>query len=348
MVRMLRNPHFWINVAITAFICYVYYDWYDRFEWFWWYSTYEGIKSHATGSLFAVPFLYAAVKFRFRGALIFWIISFSIVLPRVIFFSYDSNGLASNIILAFAPLLIVGIITLELNWRNRQHRLVEQRQEERHIYLTQIFRAQEKERQRIALELHDSCVQELIGIANRANDLTFYDDFNNIVKVHENAAWIRDTIMQVSEELRRMSLDLRPGLLDNLGLVPAVRWLAERMNRENQINTEVSVKGKHRKLPSETEATIFRVIQEALSNIRRHSEATSARVFFEFKPGSISVTIEDNGKGFEKCKTINTLVTNNQLGILSMEQRVKSIDGVFSVQSRPGKGTSITIGADIF
>jgi len=344
---MLRNSHFWINITITAFIGYVYYTWYDQFEWFWWYSIYEGLKYHAAGSLFSIPFLYASIVFRFRGALIFWVIAFIIALPRIIFFSYGVNGLVSNALLAFVPLTITGLITLELKWRNRQSRMMEQREEERQIYMARIFQAQEKERQRISLELHDSSVQDLIAIANRANDLTLDEYGQNTVKVHEKASWIRDIIMDVSEELRRISLDLRPGLLDNLGLVPAVRWLAERMNRESQVDTKVSIKGKHRKLHSETGATIFRVIQEALSNIRRHSEATNAMVCFEYKSRSIRVTIEDNGKGFDQRTTLNKLAQNNQLGILSMEQRIKSLNGTFSVQSQPGKGTSITIVIDI-
>ena len=340
---MLRNSHFWINVTITAFIGYVYYVWYDQFDWFWWYSIYEGLRYPAAGSLFSIPFLYASIVFRFRGALFFWVIAFIIALPRIIFFSYGVNGLVSNVLLAFVPLMIVGLITLELKWRNRQSKMTEQREEDRQIYLARIFQAQENERQRISLELHDSSVQDLIAIANRANDLTLDEYGQSTAKIHENASWIRDIILDVAEELRRISLDLRPGLLDNLGLVPAVRWLAGRMNRESQANTRVSIKGKHRKLPPEIAATIFRVIQEALSNIRRHSEAKNAMVRFEYEAESFKVTIEDNGKGFDQRKTLNKLIQNNQLGILSMEQRVQFINGNFSLQSRLGKGTSITI-----
>ncbi len=343
---MLRDPRFWVNIAIIAFIGYVYYDWYERFEWFWWFSIYEGFRN-ATGSLFFIPFAYGSIIFRFRGALIFWTLSFAIALPRILLMSFHIDTLATNIIIAFVPLMITGIITIELKWRKRQRRMLEQREEERQTYMAQIFRTQEKERQRISLELHDSCLQELIATANRAYDLTLYKNGENIAEIHEHALWIRDTIMHVSEEIRRISVDLRPILLDSLGLVSAVRWLVDRMNRESEINTKVSVIGRQRKLHSETEATLFRIVQEALNNVRRHSKATESVIILEFKPESIRLIIEDNGKGFDKKATLNDLVTRNQLGILSIEQRTKSINGVFTIQSRFGKGTSITIDADI-
>jgi hypothetical protein len=134
---MLRNKHFWITLIIIALISYIYYDWYNRFEWFWWYSVYEGLN-HATGTLFLFAFLYASIMFRFRGALISWVIAFALALPRIIFFAYDINDLVSNIILAFVPLMAVGIITLELNWRNRQGRMIEQREQERQAFMAQI------------------------------------------------------------------------------------------------------------------------------------------------------------------------------------------------------------------
>ena len=126
---------------------------------------------------------------------------------------------------------------------------------------------------------------------NRANDLTFYKKNEAAAEVCERASWIRDTVMQLSEDLRRISLDLRPILLDNLGLVSALRWLTDRLNRETQINTKISVRGKSRNLTPETEGTIFRIIQEALNNIRRHSEATEATVSLIFKPRSFRVTV---------------------------------------------------------
>jgi len=342
--EMLRNPHFWVNLAITAFIGYVYYNWFRQFDWFWHFSMTEALY-HAVGSLFLIPFVYSCIVFRFRGASFFWTLALLIALPHIAFFSFRLVWFVSNIFFASLPLMIVGLITLELNWRNRQSRMMEKREEERQIYLTQIFRAQESERQRIALELHDSCMQDLIVVANRANDLAELKNSENITTINDISLWIRDSVMHVSDELRRISLNLRPSLLDNLGLVSAIRWLADYVNRQSQIDVKVLVEGEPKeKLSTESETTIFRIVQEALNNVRRHSGASEATVCLEFKPESISMTIQDNGKGFDWKSTYNDLTSKNQLGILSMEKRAKSLNGSLSISSQPGKGTRITIG----
>jgi len=93
--------------------------------------------------------------------------------------------------------------------------------------------------------------------------------------------WIRDAILQVLEDVQRLSLDLRPSVLNDIGLVPALRWLTDCLNHEGGIETEVVVHGAERKLSSETEVTIFRIVQEALNNARRHSKATEAVVTLE-------------------------------------------------------------------
>ena len=341
-INILRNVHFWIIFLIVIFLGYAYYDWYNRFEWFWWFSIYEGFNN-LTGSLFVIPLIYGAILFRFRGALTFWTISFLIILPRIIFLSYDINALVSNIVIALLPLTCIGIITLELEWRNRQKRMMELREQERENFMTEIFRVQENERQRIALELHDSCIQELIAVANSANDFkSFYLDKSS-EQIHKNATWIRDTVMRVSEELRRISLDLRPSLLDNLGLISAVRWLVSRLGKDSDIAMKVTVKGERRDLNAEVEATLFRIIQEALNNVKRHSEATEAAVLIEFKPDTITINVKDNGKGFEKDNLDNYNEDKSKLGIQSMEHRAKSLNSNLIIRSAPGKGTSVKL-----
>jgi signal transduction histidine kinase len=341
-----RNIHFWINIAIIAFIGFIYYDWYERFEWFWYFSIFEFLYN-MVGSLFLVPFIYGSIVFRWRGAIFFWLLTFSIALPRMIFLSFHADDLIRNIFQYIVPLLIVGFIALELKWREKQQKMLEQREQERQLYVTQIFQAQETERQRIALELHDGCLQELLIIANRANQLTSNDQNESQREIHECVSWIRDSTMQVTNELRRISLDLRPNLLDNLGLVPALRWLADRLNRESKITTKVLVKGTQKKLGSNTETSIFRITQEALSNIRRHSEATQATISVKFQDNDVKITIEDNGVGFNTRRTRRKLINNGQLGIIDMEERTKSLNGSFHIQSHPGRGTLISIDACI-
>lgn len=136
---------------------------------------------------------------------------------------------------------------------------------------------------------------------------------------------------------------MRPRILDNVGLIPALRWLADRMNLESGINSKVVARGSARKLRPETETIIFRIVQAALSNVRRHSKATEAVISINFETESIKITIKDNGVGFNLKETLGNLATEGKLGIIGMEQRVKFLNGTFDIQSQPGKGTLISI-----
>lgn len=271
----------------------------------------------------------------------FWLISVLIVLPRIQYFSLGLAALATNIIFLLVPLIILIYISLERKWRDRERQASNEREIERQSFISQIFKAQENERQKIARELHDGPTQTLLVLATRANDLNSCDTRNNSSNLREQAQWIKDMALSVSEELRRLSLDLRPGMLDNLGLIPALRWLAKNLTQDG-IDTSVEIKGEVVRLPSEVDINIFRIVQEALNNIRKHSKATSACLTVEFNDHSVQVVIQDNGIGFspESSSRLNAM---GKLGLLGIQQRVSSLHGNFSLRSEPRKGTVISI-----
>ena len=105
--------------------------------------------------------------------------------------------------------------------------------------------------------------------------------------------WIKATVLEVCDDLRKISLDLRPSILDTMGLVPAVKYLLEKMNRDKNIKTKIVLSGETYPLIPEIEAHIFRVIQEAINNIKRHSEAETAVIFFEFLPEKLKIKIRN-------------------------------------------------------
>lgn len=261
--------------------------------------------------------------------------------PRVIYYSYQAAELARNIGLALVPLMLVLTITFELKWRERQKQILVEREKERQLYMSQILKAQEEERQRIAQELHDDTIQELLAIANRAQAVITAN--NDALAMIKNVEWIRDTTLHVSDNLRRISIDLRPSILDDIGLVPALRWLLGRLNQESNIKTKFMVTGIERKLNSETEVTIFRIIQEALSNVRRHSGANEVLINIKYAPEYLEINVQDNGEGFSLDKIISKLADKNKLGIIGMQQRAKVINGMFDIQSSPDKGTLVSI-----
>jgi len=352
--KSLYNPRLITLVIIVAGLTALYYVYFytdidaygDWREWLWHLEVFE-FRNDLNGGLFYLPFLYAALMFWWRGVLITWLVSMVLMLPHIIDYSSDIASLLSNIFFLLVPLMIVSFISLEMKWREKERSTLAEREGDRQVYMSQIFKAQENERQRIAQELHDDTTQSLLVIANRVQSLVADECIGNHPHLKENAEWVRDAILSVSEDMRRLSLDLRPAILDNLGLIPALRWLVNRLMQEGEIDAKIVIRGDDRKLNLETEVIIFRIVQEALNNIRRHSGATKAVVVFEFAPDTIRLKVRDNGKGFHLPQTIGNLPSRGKLGIIGMLQRSKLLNGTFDISSEPGKGTTVVIEAKI-
>ena len=339
--KLIRNFHFWIIIAITAALAILYYTGYDQFRWFWHYSNFE-FKNDVIGGLFFIPFIYASLVFWWRGSVVIWSLSMAAILPHMIHYSFTLGSLARNVALSILPLAVVAAVALELQWRDKQRQISAEQEEERRIYMLRIFKAQEDERQRIARELHDDATQELLVVANRARKLAS-GNIPTTPEAREYGKSIKNSVLRVSEEIRRLSRDLRPGILDNVGLVSAIRWLVDRLCEEEKINGSVVVKGVERDFSSESEVTIFRIVQEALNNVRRHSRATQVLVTVEFYPETIKIIVNDNGKGFTLNKAAGDLATEGKLGIIGMQQRAQFLNSVLNVFSNPGEGTSVSI-----
>ena len=341
LVEKIRNFHFWVILALIAGIIFIYYDWFWRYEWFWYVSLWE-FRFDIIGSLLFIPFLYASLAFGLRGAVIVWLIALIAILPRMVLYSYSFLPFMRNMAMAFVPLATVITLALEITWRNRQRQISADRDAERQLYVAQILRAQEDERRRVRQELHDGAIQELLIIANKAQDIIDNNTDQNTDKRKVDLEYIRDSGINLTEDLRRISVDLRPSVLDNLGLMPAVRWIAEKLTKESKIVTEISMDGVVRKLSPENEVTIFRVIQEALNNIQRHSNATKAMINLSYMPDSLKVIIKDNGKGFYFNENFFYNNQMGQIGLMGINQRIKLLNGNVEMTSQIDKGTSLT------
>ena len=213
-------------------------------------------------------------------------------------------------------------------------------------YLQQITGAQEEERKRIARELHDETAQALYAL-NREVD-NFLRSNPNIPA--DNAAFLGDLnkeIKQVLKEVRRFGQDLRPPMLDDLGLLATLRWLASELKEQFGIGADVTMSGIERRFSAETELTIFRIVQEALRNVEKHAQASKVEVAVEFDEGKTRVSICDNGKGFDLGGSLAELPRVGKLGLAGMQERARLLGGDMKIESEPGKGTSITIEAPI-
>jgi len=208
-------------------------------------------------------------------------------------------------------------------------------------YLSQIGKAQEEERKRISRELHDETIQALVVLSRQLDALASSPkgmSKGNSLLLEE----LRQQTNNIMEGVRRLSQDLRPPTLDRLGLVPALEWLASDVAEYSGIATKINVLGTERRLPEEVELVLFRISQEALRNVWRHSQATSAEVTVEFNEDKTRLTVSDNGKGFDPPSSVGDLARDGKLGLAGMEERAQLLGGSMTLKSEPGKGTTVT------
>jgi PAS domain S-box-containing protein len=218
--------------------------------------------------------------------------------------------------------------------------------ENQRFYLQQITRAQEEERERIARELHDDTIQYLVVLARQLDDLA---NSSKSMSKEDKASLenLRQQTNSIMEGVRRLSHDLRPATLDRLGLVAALEWLASSIEKLSGIDVKVEKSGAERRLPGEVELVMFRIAQEALSNVRRHSRANNAEVMVEFDDKKVRMTIRDNGKGFALPEKVDDLLKKGKLGLAGMQERIQLLNGSLKIESQPGKGTTVVIEAPI-
>ena len=209
-------------------------------------------------------------------------------------------------------------------------------------YLQQVTLAQEEERRRIARELHDETAQDLVALSRRLDTLASTGE-----ALSPRDKMLLDELRQQAdtalEGVRRFSQDLRPSILDDLGLVPALEWLASDLEQHFGIAIEATVTGSVPRFASEVELVLFRIAQEALRNVWKHAEASRAWVTLAYADDTTVLTVEDDGKGFEVPEKVEDLAALGRLGLVGMQERCRLIGCKFEVESEPGKGTKITV-----
>jgi len=213
-----------------------------------------------------------------------------------------------------------------------------------HYYLQTILRAQEDERKRIARELHDDTVQSLLLLTRRLDSLTSGPNGKKLSNsVRKELDELNDLAVQICESLWRYTRDLRPRILDDMGLLPALEHLAGELRQQKGIDARVELSGSSFDLSDEARLIMFRIAQEALTNVGKHSEASEVSVKLEFEDNLVRLTISDNGKGFVVPQRIGDFAGSGQLGLLGMYERARFLCGKFKVQSELGHGTKVIL-----
>lgn len=202
-----------------------------------------------------------------------------------------------------------------------------------------IIEAQEEERQRVARELHDQSGQSLTTMLVRLRLLERSED---AAQARLHVQELRKLTAQALEEIRRIALELRPKILEDLGLCEALAWRADELNASAAVRASLQTNGMDHRLSRELELALYRVAQEALTNIARHSQAKTAQVSLRQVAGQVTLSIVDDGAGFDAEAV---LAHPSGLGLAGMRERLALVGGSLQVQSTPGQGTVVIASA---
>ncbi len=207
-------------------------------------------------------------------------------------------------------------------------------------YLGAVTEGQEEERRRLARDLHDETIQSLIALNQRLQlaQLSATDE-----KSSAQLAEMQQMTTQTIADLRRLTHDLRPMYLEDLGLVTALDMLARDNSQSLQIPITFHVSGEERRLYPQVELALYRMSQEGLSNIARHAEATSAELRLDFNQKTINLVIKDNGRGFTIPESPAQMTTNGHFGLLGIQERAELIGAQMTIESESGAGVCLMI-----
>ena len=241
--------------------------------------------------------------------------------------------------------IVLGLVLAAFSTRNILHleneaaeryQEISSAREELKLLSARLVEAQENERRSISRELHDEVGQSLSGVLVEMANLTTLirgkDTGRMAVKADEIKKLIEDSISVV----RNMALLLRPSMLDDLGLVPALQWQAREVSKRSGIWVKVAAEQVSEELPEEHKTCVYRIVQEALHNIVQHASAHNVSVTVRQEPGRLLLAIQDDGKGFQPQQ-------ERGMGLIGMEERVSYLGGKFEVDSAPGRGARLNV-----
>ncbi len=234
--------------------------------------------------------------------------------------------------LALAIYSSVLILRLQNEVRSRLEENIEAKNSLRELS-AKLVRAQEDERRTISRELHDEAGQSFSAILLETENLL---DVEHSQSTRSHLESIRNLAQRGMAGARNLALLLRPSMLDDFGLVPALNWQAREMAKRTGLRVQVSATELPSDLPEEHKTCIYRVVQEALNNVTKHAQASAAHVRLQRSEDGIDLTVQDDGSGFDADRV-------RGLGLLGMEERTHHLGGTFKIDSQPGRGTLLKI-----
>lgn len=213
--------------------------------------------------------------------------------------------------------------------------------------IANIIKAQEKERLRISLQMHDGPAQSLSNLVLRAEICQRLLD-RDLEQARAELSGLKTAINVTLQDTRRFIFDLRPMILDDLGLVPTLRRYVQQFSEKNKLEVNLMVQNMDTRLPTHYEVAIFRFVQEALNNVAKHANATQARVLLDSTGGVIQVSVEDDGSGFHIAEVLSDESGRRNMGIAILRQQAETLlRGEFGIESAVGRGTRVAAAVPI-
>lgn len=230
----------------------------------------------------------------------------------------------------------------DITERKKTERELKKKSKELAYLSRQIIKVQEEERKRISRELHDEVGQALAAVGVNLETLKGSLPADSTL-LRKKLIQTKSLVNEITESVRRISHDLRPVILDDLGLISALRWYADRFSKISNINVELQTTMAVERLSSESKTVLYRAVQEALTNVLRHSKADKVKIQLKSNDKFVELYVEDNGVGFRVRGVLDTEKRNGGLGLLGMRERVKLVGGTLNIMSSPGKGTKLLV-----
>lgn len=209
-------------------------------------------------------------------------------------------------------------------------------------YRDQFIRAQEEERRRVARDIHDGPAQIMANVIMRL-EIVEKLIMEDPPRASQELKQLRKTMTEGLQETRRIISDLRPMILDDLGLAPALRRYVNDFSARHGLVVEMNVLGKETRVDPIIELALFRIVQEALHNVGKHALASKVVVTLGYGAGTIGVSVEDDGKGFDLAAVSRGLAKVEKYGISGMRERAKLLGGSLDINTAPGRGARVTV-----
>lgn len=207
----------------------------------------------------------------------------------------------------------------------------------------QIMTAQETERGRISRELHDGIGQQLTAMKYILESIRNSAKSGTTEKLMDGIQEARDLATQIIQDLRNISLDLRPTMLDDFGLQPTLEWFVKQYRTRYELEVALECDPRVTEIPQETATATYRIIQEALGNVAKHAKANSVGVRLALRGETLEIDVKDNGVGFDLSGLHQKQTTQGCSGVLNMKERAHFLGGEFRLETAPGKGTKLTL-----